>query len=112
LQPGDVLLSKIVPHIRRCWVVGHDTPGQMQIGSGEWMVLGGVGIDPRYLSKVLVSDEFHVAFMKTVAGVGGSLVRARPAAVAEIEIPVPPSLDEQRRIAAVLDKVDALRRQR
>ena len=111
LYPSDVLLSKIVPHIRRCWVVDRSPDEHQQIGSGEWMVFRSELIDPHYLSKVLVGDEFHQAFMRTVAGVGGSLLRARPAAVAEIEIPLPP-LDEQRRIAAVLDKADALRRHR
>ncbi|ADB19086.1 restriction modification system DNA specificity subunit [Pirellula staleyi DSM 6068] len=111
LQPGDVLLSKIVPHIRRCWVVGKTLSTHRMIGSGEWIVFRTHRVDAGYLSKVLVGDEFHKAFLQTVAGVGGSLKRARPAAVAEIEIPVPP-LDEQRRIAAVLDKADALRRQR
>lgn len=49
--------------------------------------------------------------MNTVAGVGGSLVRARPTAVAEINIPLPP-LPEQKRIAAILDKADSIRRKR
>jgi type I restriction enzyme S subunit len=111
LYPGDVLLSKIVPHIRRCWVVGHAPPEHRQIGSGEWIVFRSRLVDSNYLSKVLVADEFYQAFMRTVAGVGGSLLRARPAAVADIEIPLPP-LDEQKRIAAVLDKADALRLQR
>src|SRR4051812_45775216 len=54
LHPGDVLLSKIVPHIRRCWVVGQAAPGQRQIGSGEWMVFRSGLVDSNYLSKVLV----------------------------------------------------------
>ncbi|ALP51488.1 hypothetical protein AC079_00385 [Corynebacterium glutamicum] len=40
--------------------------------------------------------------MQTVAGVGGSLNRARPAAVAQISIPIPPR-PEQQRIAEILD---------
>lgn len=111
LYPGDVLLSKIVPHIRRCWVVGLGRAAQRQIGSGEWIIFRGGLVYSNYLSKILVSDEFHQAFMRTVAGVGGSLLRARPSAVAEIEIPLPP-LEEQKRIAVVLDKADVLRLQR
>jgi type I restriction enzyme, S subunit len=66
---------------------------------------------PGYLRWVLVSDVFHVAFMQTVSGVGGSLLRARPAEVFKISIPLPP-LAEQKRIAAILDAADALRAKR
>ena len=110
LESGDVLLSKIVPHIRRAWVVepGSDRP---TIGSSEWIIFRSDRFDPAYLRHALVSDRFHQAFMKTVAGVGGSLLRARPSYVAEIEIPLPPR-EEQQRIAAVLDAAEALRAKR
>jgi type I restriction enzyme S subunit len=49
--------------------------------------------------------------MNTTAGVGGSLVRARPEAVSKILVPLP-SLNEQRRIAEILDQADELRRKR
>lgn len=106
VRPGDVLLSKIVPHIRRSWVVSNGS-GRRLIASGEWIVFRSDRIEPAYLRHVLVSDPFHVQFMSTVSGVGGSLLRARPAYVAQIEIPLPP-LPEQRCIAEVLDRTEAL----
>lgn len=110
VKPGDVLLSRIVPHIRRAWVVPKSN-GKRQIGSGEWIVFRGKQFDSNYLRHLLMSDIFHVQFMNTVAGVGGSLLRARPAFVAKIEFPLPP-LSEQKRIAAILDKADSIRRKR
>lgn len=111
VEPNDVLLSRIVPHIRRSWVVAPSSDGKRQIASGEWIIFRGDRIYPSYLRHVLVGDTFHAAFMGTVAGVGGSLLRARPEAVKRIEIALPP-LPEQRRIAAILDQADALRRLR
>lgn len=110
VQPRDVLLSKIVPHIRRSWVVGC-ADSLRQIASGEWIVFRSDKADPEYLRHVLLGDDFHSQFMQTVSGVGGSLLRARPAQVAKIRIPLP-SLPEQRRVAAILDKADALRTKR
>ncbi|HMZ57023.1 MAG TPA: restriction endonuclease subunit S [Nitrospira sp.] len=110
VEPNDVLLSKIVPHIRRSWVVGQSN-GRRMIASGEWIVFRSNKIAPAYLRHVLVSTPFHAQFMQTVSGVGGSLLRARPAQVAKIRIPLPP-LPEQRRIAAILDQADALRAKR
>jgi type I restriction enzyme S subunit len=106
VQPGDVLLSKIVPHIRRAWVV-EPSAGSRQIASGEWIVFRSKEADAGYLRHFLVSDGFHRQFMQTVSGVGGSLLRARPKYVAKIKIPLPP-LEEQRRIAAILDKTAEL----
>lgn len=108
--PGDVLVSKIIPHIRRARVVEERT-GKRQIASGEWIVFRGGQFDPDYLRHFLLSDGFHRQFMNTIAGVGGSLVRARPEYVKRILLPLP-SRDEQRRIAEILDRADEIRAKR
>ena len=110
VQSNDVLLSRIVPHIRRAWVVG-EKRGYRQIASGEWIVFRSAKTHPSYLRYLLVEDRFHAQFMKTVAGVGGSLLRARPAQVADIEVLLP-SLPEQKRIAERLEQADRLVRTR
>jgi len=67
--------------------------------------------DPGYLRNFLLSDVFHQQMMTTVRGVGGSLLRASPELIGKIEIPLPP-LEVQKKIAAVLEKADTLRRKR
>ncbi len=102
VYPKDVLLSRIIPHIRRAWVVKEDPYNRRQIASTEWLVFSSNEIIPQFLQRVLVSDTFHVRFMQTITGVGGSLSRANPSAVAQIQIPVPP-LEVQREIVAEIE---------
>jgi len=110
VQSRDVLLSRIVPHIRRAWVVGADR-GRRIIASGEWIVFRSLQLHPCFLRYSLVGEAFHARFMQTVSGVGGSLLRAKATEVAKIEIPVPP-LAEQERIVKLLDEADELRKLR
>lgn len=110
VQPGDVLLSKIVPHIRRSWIVAPER-GRRQIASGEWIVFRGNQFDRGFLRRFLVSNDFHLQFMQTISGVGGSLLRARPSRVANIAIPLP-TLEQQQFISNQLCKADELRAKR
>jgi type I restriction enzyme M protein len=102
VSPGDVLLSRIIPHIRRGWVVRENSDGRRQIASTEWIVFSSAEVVPGFLRQLLVSDFFHVSFMQTITGVGGSLSRANPGAVGEIKIPVPP-LEVQKEIVAEIE---------
>lgn len=108
VQDGDVLLSKIVPHIRRAWTVSVPN-GHRHIASSEWIIFRHDAFLSDYIRHFLLTDQFHQQFMGTVAGVGGSLLRAQPKSVAKIGIPLPP-LGEQRRIVGLLDRAAEIRR--
>ena len=73
IEPNDILLSKIVPHIRRCCVVPPKRKYR-QIASGEWIQFRSDQLYSQYLKFFLISDTFHWQFMHTVSGVGGSLI--------------------------------------
>ncbi|HOX86753.1 MAG TPA: N-6 DNA methylase, partial [bacterium] len=100
--PGDILLSRIIPHIRRAWVVNKNKAGHRQIASTEWIVFNSEEVISAYLRQIFISDLFHARFMQTITGVGGSLSRANPAAVGEIKIPLPP-LEVQKEIVAEIE---------
>ena len=102
VYPDDILLSRIIPHIRRAWVVKENPDKRCQIASTEWIVFSSHEVIPEFLRRVIVSDPFHVRFMQTITGVGGSLARANPSAVADIQIPLPP-LEVQREIVAEIE---------
>ncbi|EWS64545.1 putative type I restriction enzymeP M protein [Hydrogenophaga sp. T4] len=102
VNPGELLLSRIIPHIRRAWKVCESDRGLRQLGSTEWIVFASDSVLPDYLRRVVLSDQFHGSFMRTITGVGGSLSRANPAAVGEIQIPLPP-LEVQQQIVAEIE---------
>ena len=105
VRPDDILLCKIVPHLNRVWRV-KSVGSRRQIASGEWIVVRSPTNAPDYLRYALTAPKFRENFMQTVSGVGGSLMRARPKAVAQIEIPIV-SAEHQQRIVAKLDNLFA-----
>lgn len=97
VEPGDVMISKIVPHIRRVWVVPEPSAqGRRQLASSEWIVFRTDRVLNRWLRFYLLSDSFHAQFMNTVAGVGGSLLRARPQFVKKIKLTIPPVAQQEK----------------
>jgi type I restriction enzyme S subunit len=72
-------------------------------------ILPGPDVDRRFLLHFLRQPQMvDYASSKTT---GANLPRLSPAALGEFEIPLPP-LSEQKRIADILDKADAIRRKR
>ena len=69
-------------------------------------VLPGPNLDRSYLAWLLLSP--HMVAQASSRATGASLPRLSPKALAELKIPLPP-LPEQRWIAEILDKADALR---
>jgi type I restriction enzyme, S subunit len=105
VMPGDVLLSKINPRINRVWIVGTQQ-GLQQIASTEWIVLRSSHVDPEFLMQTLREQRFRERFCTDLSGIGGSLTRARPQIYKLLTIRLP-SLNEQRRIAVVLNRLTA-----
>ncbi|MDL1897805.1 restriction endonuclease subunit M/S [Anaerolineae bacterium CFX7] len=101
VQSGDVLLSRIIPHIRRALVIEKNHSNRKQIASTEWIVFSSEQIVGGYLRNIFLSDYFHSRFMQTLTGVGGSLQRANPRAVGEILIPLPPLAVQQEIVAEI-----------
>lgn len=104
VKHGDVLLCKINPRINRVWKVGIKTQ-YTQIASTEWIIFRANQINSDFLVYYFQEKSFRDALCAEVSGVGGSLIRARPQAVAKLQIPLAP-LNEQRRIVA---KIEALK---
>lgn len=109
---GDILMAKITPcfengkisQIRTCSVAG--------FGSTEFHVIRAQPekLDARYLVHFLRQERVRIEGEKRMTGSAGQ--RRVPKSFLE-SLPVYlPSLSEQRRIAAILDKADALRTKR
>lgn len=102
LPPNSVLLSSRAP-------IGHvainTTP--MATNQGFKSLIPAPGLDSKYLYHWLT---FKKDFLKSL-GNGATFKELSRRTTEQIEIPIPP-LDEQRRIAAILDQADAIRTKR
>ena len=78
------------------------------VATGEWLIARSkeVALDQGYLWYWFQSPETRFRIRRKVKG-----IHLYPRDVAELIIPLPP-LEEQKRIAAILDKADAIRKKR
>lgn len=103
---GDILLSKINPHLNRVWLTG-GFDNLPQIASSEWLVINPRGVSRPLLKYFLTSPYFLAEFSSILTGIGGSLRRVRPTDARAKRIPIPPRA-EQDRIVAKVDELMAL----
>jgi type I restriction enzyme S subunit len=104
-SPAHILYGKLRPYLGK--VVRPDISG---ICSTDILpILPGDRLDRGFLFHFLRTSEFTT--WATQAAVGANLPRLSPSLLSTFDIPLPP-LPLQRRIAAVLDKAEALRAKR
>ena len=107
IQGGDVLVT-IAGTIGRTGVVPHDAP-EMNCNQAVAIVRPTQEIERNYLRHWLESQDARSQMLgSTVTGTISNLSLSQ---LGELRVPLPP-LEEQRRIAAILDQAETLRTQR
>ncbi|WP_434729883.1 restriction endonuclease subunit S [Rhizobium binae] len=111
-ERGDVLIAKITPCFENGKAASTATiQNKLGFGSTEFHVLRpSHDLDPKYAFYLLWSDRFRTIGEKGMTGSAGQK-RVPADLLRRLEIPLP-HLDEQKRIAAILDKADQLRQKR
>lgn len=111
-QNGDILVAKITPCFENNKIALVNIDRFHGFGSTEFHVIRPAAsrLDRRYLLHLLRLDRIRSDGERRMTGSAGQR-RVPRSFLQELQIPLPP-LEEQRRIAAILDQADTIRRQR
>jgi len=107
VRPGDVLISRVISNTVNCAVVSEDV-GEANCAN-VILVRPGPKLDAHFLKHFIASPENQSNLLNNRVGSAQSVVNT--SVLKGWEIPLPP-LPEQKRIAAILDKADSIRRKR
>lgn len=104
VSEGMILLCKINPRINRTWIVKSGS-GNSQIASTEWIAFSHCSaLMPEYLMYFMRQMEFRDFLAGNASGVGGSLMRIKPATFSNYLFRMP-GLFTQR---AIVEKLEEL----
>lgn len=111
-ERGDVLVAKITPCFENGKIAQARTRHMQAAGSTEFHVVrpNSEVLEGRYLHYYLRQSLIRIEGERRMTGSGGQR-RVPESYLAQLQIPVPP-IEEQRRIAKVLDQADELRAKR
>lgn len=112
MRTGDVLVAKITPCFENNKIAVASLDRPHGYGSTEFHVIRPhkEKLEARFLVHFLRQDQIRATGERRMTGSAGQR-RVPKQFLGELAIPLPP-LDEQRRIAAILDQADDLRRKR
>ncbi|MGJ5003080.1 restriction endonuclease subunit S [Bradyrhizobium sp. HKCCYLRH2060] len=108
LDDGDIVFARTGATTGKSFLIKEPPQGAV-FASYLIRVKPAQSIYPSYLAHYFQSAGYWSQILKKTQGAAQGGVNAT--SLSELEIPIPP-LDQQRRIAAILDKADALRRKR
>jgi type I restriction enzyme S subunit len=108
LADGDIVFARTGATTGKSFLIKSPPSGAV-FASYLIRVKPSAAVEPAYLAHFFQSAGYWTQIRKKTQGAAQGGVNA--SSLSELEIPLPP-LDEQRRIAAILDKADALRRKR
>jgi type I restriction enzyme S subunit len=109
LEPGDILVARMPDPIGRACIFPGLTMPCVTVVDICIVRPASKYVDPKWLMHMLNSKKFNNKILQYVTGT--TRQRISRGNLAKLEVPLPP-LAEQKRIAAILDKADAIRRKR